>query len=360
MVLKVTDLFCGAGGLSKGFEMAGFCIKNGIDVDDYSLQTFDHNFQSAEILKKDIETLTDEYIVNRYKDESDVIIGGTPCQGFSVANMMQKDIKHDKRNRLFYEFMRFVKLLKPQAFVMENVKQILVKEKGLVKETMLKEMTEAGYNVNVKVLLASDYGVPQKRNRAFFVGIRNDINDFFDFNKIEKRTVVTVDDAISDLYYIDKECKSSKVDDVFDLTSKAETDYQRFMRKKSDDKLYNHNIRYPNDIIQERMSYVPQGGNWRDVPSELWENQRSNMHSNYYSRWDQQKPAKTVDTGHQNYYHPLYNRIPTVRESARIQSFSDDFIFKGSQTSQFRQVGNAVPPLLSYAIAKTLKKYLNT
>ena len=131
------------------------------------------------------------------------------------------------------------------------------------------------------------------------------------------------------------------------------------MRENSNNKLYNHNIRYPKDIVQTRMSHVPEGGNWKDVPEELWDTIRNNRHSSAYRRLNSEDVSVTIDTGHMNYFHPKYNRVPTVRESARIQSFPDDFIFTGGQGAQFRQVGNAVPPLLSYSIAKTLKTYLN-
>lgn len=123
--------------------------------------------------------------------------------------------------------------------------------------------------------------------------------------------------------------------------------------------LYNHNIRYPKNIVQKRMNYVPEGGNWKDVPEELWDTIRNNRHSSAYKRLNSKDVSVTIDTGHMNYFHPKYNRVPTVRESARIQSFPDDFVFTGGQGSQFRQVGNAVPPLLSFAIAKTLKSYLD-
>ena len=131
------------------------------------------------------------------------------------------------------------------------------------------------------------------------------------------------------------------------------------MRKDSDNILHNHNIRYPKDVVQTRMSHVPEGGNWKDVPDELWDTIRTNRHSSAYRRLNSQDVSITIDTGHMNYFHPRYNRVPTVRESARIQSFPDDFIFTGGQGAQFRQVGNAVPPLLSKAIADTLKTYLD-
>ena len=359
MEYNVLDLFCGAGGLSLGFKMANFDIIGGIDFDQEALNTHKLNFEEGYHFCGDISTLDNDFVLANFDGKVDVIIGGPPCQGFSVANKQQKDIECDERNKLFYEFIRFVRLLKPKAFVMENVPQILTKDEGHVKEVMMDVMDDLGYNVDVKVLVASDYGVPQRRRRAFFVGLTKELEKTFDFEKIEKKPIVTVEDAISDLYDFDDDFKELTVDEELYLDFEANSKYQVAMRKNSNGILYNHNIRYPKDIVQKRMSYVPEGGNWRQVPDELWDKIRHNRHSSAYRRLNSKEVSVTIDTGHMNYFHPKYNRVPTVRESARIQSFPDDFIFTGAQGSQFRQVGNAVPPLLSYEIAKTLKKYLD-
>lgn len=359
MRYNILDLFCGAGGLSLGFKMAGFDIVGGIDFNQEAIDTHALNFKNGFHFCGDISTLDNEFILKNFEGKVDVIIGGPPCQGFSTANMQQKDHKDDERNKLFYQFIRFVELLKPKAFVMENVRGILTKDGGHVKEVMMNIMNDLGYNVDVRVLVASDYGVPQKRMRAFFVGTRKSLGESFNFDSIQKKPMVTVKDAIGDLYYLDNETKISTVDDKFNLEVEPSCEYQKFMRKNSDNILHNHNIRYPKEVVQTRMSHVPEGGNWKDVPDELWDTIRTNRHSSAYRRLNSQDVSITIDTGHMNYFHPIYNRVPTVRESARIQSFPDDFIFTGGQGAQFRQVGNAVPPLLSKAIAETLKIYLN-
>lgn len=359
MSYHVLDLFCGAGGLSLGFEMAGYKIIGGIDFNKEAIDTHSLNFKDGFHFCGDIASLDDEKILEHFKNKVDVIIGGPPCQGFSTANMWQKDHEEDDRNKLFYQFIRFVELLKPKAFVMENVRGILTKDNGHVKDVMMEVMSKLGYEVNVQVLTASDYGVPQKRMRAFFVGISKDIGEKFDFNKIEKLPTVTVEDAIGDLYEFDQITNLITLDEILEIKNQPETDYQKLMRQGSNNKLHNHNIKYPNEIVQNRMKFVPEGGNWRDVPEELWDTIRTNRHSSAYRRLNSKDVSITIDTGHMNYFHPKYNRVPTVRESARIQSFPDNFIFTGNQGSQFRQVGNAVPPLLSKAIAKTLKTYLN-
>lgn len=356
---NVLDLFCGAGGLSLGFKMAGYNIVGGIDFNQEAIDTHALNFKDGFHFCGDISTLDNEFVLKNFEGKVDVIIGGPPCQGFSTANMQQKDHQDDDRNKLFYQFIRFVKLLKPKAFVMENVRGILTKDNGHVKEVMIEIMNNLGYNVDVRVLAASDYGVPQKRMRAFFVGTSKVLENTFDFDKIQKKAIVTVEDAIGDIYDFDKETKTSTVEDEFVLYNEPVSEYQKLMRKDSDNMLYNHNIKYPKDVVQTRMSYVPEGGNWKDVPEHLWDTVRENRHSSAYRRLNSKEVSITIDTGHMNYFHPKYNRVPSVRESARIQSFPDDFIFTGGQGAQFRQVGNAVPPLLSKAIADTLKTYLD-
>ena len=143
-----------------------------------------------------------------------------------------------------------------------------------------------------------------------------------------------------------------------ELKNQPQTKFQKYVRSKNN-LITNHEPKYPNEEVQERIRYVPQGGNWRDVPEHLWKVKRNNRHSSAYKRLDENKPSITIDTGHMNYFHPLYNRVPTVRESARLQSFPDDFTFIGTPTSQLRQVGNAVPPLMAKAVAELVKEVLN-
>lgn len=351
MKLRVLDLFCGAGGLSLGFKNAGFDIVGGIDFNKDAINTHEKNFAEGINLCVDIREINNCQIKKLFKDGVDVVIGGPPCQGFSSANMWQTDEEKIEKNRLFFEYIRFIKVLKPKAFLIENVRQILTRENGYAKKEILNICTELGYNVKCDILDSSYYGVPQKRIRAMFVGIRADLDREFNFNNIKKTDkIVTVKEAISDLY----KCQSEGT-----YIDKPNCEYQKLMRKINKKRIYNHEIKFPMEKVQKRMSYVPQGGNWRDVPSELWDTQRDNRHSSAYRRLDENSLSITIDTGHMNYFHPLYNRVPTVRESARIQSFPDDFIFTGTKGAQFTQVGNAVPPLMAEAVAREIKKILD-
>lgn len=345
---KVLDLFCGAGGLSLGFKLAGFQIVGGIDFQQDAIYTHEKNFKNSISICGDIKEISDDKVKELYENKVDIIIGGPPCQGFSAGNRQQ--IENDPRNKLFFEFIRFVRILQPKAVVIENVRQILTKDKGFAKTKIFEILEELGYNVDVRVLKASDYGVPQNRNRAIFIGLKKEYGKI-DYDKIKKITIpVTVKEAIGELYELEN--KNTNI-----ITIKPLTKFQKYVRSK-DNMIFNHDIKYPNQEVQDRMNFVPQGGNWQNVPENMWKTKRNNRHSSAYRRLDENKPSITIDTGHMNYFHPLYNRVPTVRESARLQSFPDDFIFVGTPTSQLRQVGNAVPPLMAKAVAELIKETL--
>lgn len=350
-MLNVIDLFCGCGGLSEGFKLAGYNIIGGVDFNEPAVKTYNHNFINAKGICCDLMNMDEDTIISEFGDLSnvDVIIGGPPCQGFSAANRYKME-EEDPRNKLFFEFVKFVDLANPKAVVIENVRGIVTNKNGYAKERIYEIFEHRGYTVNHCILDASEYGVPQKRLRNFFVMTKG--TSKFDFSTIKKKEgSVTVEEAIGELYEYDNGTK-----EPFKLLKSPDTAYRKYLRSK-DSMISNHEVRYPAEKVQYRISFVPQGGNWADVPEELWPSDRKNRHSSAYKRLQENQPSCTIDTGnnHSNYFHPLYNRIPTVREAARLQSFPDEFVFMGNRSEQYRQVGNAVPPLLAKAIADVLK-----
>lgn len=338
----VIDLFSGCGGLSLGFEMAGFEVKLAIDNWEDALVTYRHNHKGTSTLNADLLNLDPAEVEAEYHiQDVDVIIGGPPCQGFSVAG---KRIIDDDRNKLYKSFVRFVKHFKPKAFVMENVPNILSMGGGAIKTAILSDFSELGYHVDTKVLIASDFGAPQNRRRAIFVGT---LKNKYSFPEPSVLSRVTAWEAISDL-------PEGSVNDGDKYPLPPQSDYQRKMRQKCD-LLYNHQITIHSEQTVSIISLVPDGGNYKDLPSELQGTRKVHI---AWTRLNSQKPSFTIDTGHRHHFHYAFNRIPTVRESARIQSFPDDFIFLGSRTSQYKQVGNAVPPLMARAIASQLLQIL--
>lgn len=357
--LKFIDLFCGCGGLSLGFEQAGFTSVAGIDFNASAIKTYSLNFPSSKAICTDILKMDKNLIkqdLNNITD-IDVIVGGPPCQGFSNANKNYVE-EDDPRNKLFFEFVKFVELANPKVVVIENVPQIITKNNGYAKKRITEIFGRRGYTVVNDILNAADYGVPQKRLRNFFIITKGDA---FDLSSIKKKgTPPTVKEAIGELYHFENMDASERT-----ISDPPVTDYQKYLRS-SDNTVPNHDIHYPAKIQQERISHVPQGGNWRDVPEELWVTNRTtrtgrkNRHSSAYKRLKEEDVSVTIDAGnqHSNYYHPIFNRIPTVREAARLQSFPDSFILTGTMTEQYLQVGNAVPPLLAKSIAEAIKERL--
>ncbi len=336
------DLFSGCGGLSLGFEMEGYHSILAIDNWQDALDTYMHNRPGAKTLCEDIASINLPELKEKYGiSKVDVIIGGPPCQGFSLAG---KRIIEDKRNTLYKSFVRFVQCFQPKAFVMENVPNILSMGNGLVRESILKDFRDLGYHVTYRVMLASDYGVPQNRKRAVFVGM---LNGEYKFPEKMIDNPVTSKDAISDL-------PEGSLEDGANYPYEPQSNYQSLLRKDSNG-VYNHLITIHTEQTQRIIGMVPDGGNYKNLPKELWNTRKVHI---AWTRLNSQKPSFTIDCGHNHHFHYVYNRVPTVRESARLQSFPDKFIFLGGKGSQLKQVGNAVPPLMASAIAKQLKRQL--
>jgi len=343
---KCLDLFCGAGGLSKGFEMAGFKIVAGVDNDEHSLKTYSMNHKGTLAIKHDLSmNLFDKIDQIRYEN-IDVLIGGPPCQGMSIAG---KRISDDPRNKLYKAYIDIVKHFQPKAIVLENVPTIVTLFDGIIAEAIVNDFSMLGYTVTVNTVFASEYGVPQKRRRTFFIALKRD--SFIFPAPTTKSQPITTEEAISDLPLLADELGS----DEQNYPVKVLSEYQKKMRKNST-VIYNHTAVLHTETTKNIIKLVPDGGNYKNLPLSLQNTRKVNI---AWTRMNSKKPSFTIDAGHNHHFHYKANRVPTVRECARIQSFPDDFIFYGNRTSQYRQVGNAVPPLLAFEIAKKLKEYLN-
>ena len=348
--MNAIDLFAGCGGLSKGFMDAGYNIIVGVDNDQAALNTFARNHNGAKILNADLSKQeTFDEIVQIAGDRSiDVIIAGPPCQGFSLTGPRNFD---DPRNKLYLAVLEMVRQYQPKGFIIENVPGMATMYEGQVKEEVLRRFKEMEYNVECKILCAADYGVPQMRKRLVFMGVRANIGmPRFPDPVLTPESYVTCRDALSDLP--SREHELGIDEDVY--TCEPQTDYQRLMRGDCT-VLRNHIATAHKQFVKDTIALVPEGGNWRDLPEGVGESRK--FHE-AWTRYDGYKPSRTIDTGHRNHFHYKYNRVPTIRENARLQSFPDDFVFTGTKTQQNRQVGNAVPPLLGYHLGNALKKII--
>lgn len=351
----VIDLFSGAGGLSRGFYDAGFDVVLGIDFDDAALKTFENNHGEAKALKLDLFNHENINFIKesleKMNKKLDVLVGGPPCQGFSLAG---KRDEYDERNILYSAMVKTAAMLKPRAIVLENVPGMLTLYKGKAKEQIFKDFEGLGYKMNVKILYAPDYGVPQIRKRVFFVGLLNSDEPFEFPNPLKTiDNYVTCGQAICDLPTLEND-ERMDLNIIREYMCDPISEYQKQMRINS--KVVNNHT--PTKHIKKTIdliSLVPEGGNYKNLPKEFAGNFK---YHESLTRYHSKKPSRTIDTGHRTHFHYKYNRIPTARENARLQSFPDDFIFYGNKQEQYKQVGNAVPPLLGKAIASKLKEYL--
>jgi len=358
--LTFIDLFAGAGGKSCGFEQAGFRALFATDINQMCADTYLHNragFPKTRFLTKDIRDIHPQDILNitgMKKGQIDVICGGPPCQGFSLAGRRDPT---DRRNTLFQEYVKIVKYIKPKIFVMENVVGILsMKINGKKVKDIIKDYFEPDYSVDLEILNAADYGVPQLRERVFFVGNRIGTKNPFPEKHLTPKKYVSVQSAISDL----EDISSGQLCNHY--RSKARSNYQAERRKncKYGGQLFNHEASQHTKKVIARFSMLPEGGGMESLPDE-WKTKKRNV-----LRLKASEPAKTVVTLPDDFVHYNRPRILTVREMARLQSFDDDYIFLGKRTTgglrrrvecpQYTQVGNAVPPLMAKAVAMSIKE----
>lgn len=346
------DIFSGAGGLSIGAEMAGIKTVLAVEFDEHAAKSFERNHKKAKVLNKDIRNVNP---LEHTDKNPFILMGGPPCQGFSIANTKTRNL-NNPNNWMFKEYHRFLKELEPEWFLFENVEGFKSFDKGNFAVNIENEFKELGYTTNSAVLTASDFGVPQKRNRFFIVGNKNGIQ--FDFKSLRKKPKVSVGEALSDL---PKQLLNGEQREICSYTQEANHLYLKLMRRKS--KAPTQNIVTRNkDYVIERYKHIRPGKNWQDIPEELMTNYSNtkNMHSGIYKRLDPDQPSVVIANYRKSMLiHPYEDRGLSLREAARLQSFPDHFRFEGPLSYKQQQIGNAVPPLLAKVIFSKILEMSN-
>lgn len=399
--IKVFDVFSGAGGFSLGFEMAGCEIIGAIEHDKWASDTFSRNHPNAVMMLGDIESFSEDYLRNNLQETPDIIIGGPPCQGFSICTKNAGDPK-DPRNSLFTEFIRMARIFNPSVMVMENVPNIVkakTKSGEKVVDIIKAEFENLGYYVNYSILTASDYGVPQMRQRFVLVASKKVLEVPFPekthyvkdcsngqiamFNLEENglKRCPTLWEAISDL----PEIEAREGAEEMDYSKPAQNSYQEWCRTGSE-KLHNHLAMKHTKRLVERFAAMTWGQSVSDITDERLKQRKRNGNGEVSdSPYDQNNRRMHPDrichtitaTFYGNFVHPYKNRNFTAREGARIQSFPDRYVFLGKPTvvskkllmkegrtgeaylCQYSQIGNAVPPLMAKAIAENIIRQIN-
>jgi len=374
--LRAIDLFCGAGGLTEGFRRAGYEITFALDRDRDSCATYRLNNPDVPLEEAPITTLTPAEIADRAGGDIDVVIGGPSCQGFSTAGRRNGWVRpDDDRNKLWSHMLGLVEHLRPGAFLMENVPGLVYWRDGHMGRTILDRFEQLGYKVTMDILLAADFGVPQRRRRLFIVGLlqdapfqmpsathmggwRRDTLSLWEQRRREEGLLrhLSVWDAIGDLPAIEAGKAGTVYPDV------RLTPFARMMRAGAE-ALRDHEAPYLSEDHRLLIEHVPQGGTWRDIPPHLLPHRFRGMRrtdgSNLLGRLDPKLPAYTITTQFNNitggcFTHPYQDRALSIREGARLQTFPDTYEFVGTITSRRRQIGNAVPPILAQVMARQL------
>lgn len=384
--LKTIDLFAGAGGITEGFRQAGASCVFANDFNPYACETFRHNHPGVEMVCGAIQDLDAKAIrksLSMRKGELDVLVGGPPCQGFSI-NAPERFLE-DPRNSLFKHYLRFVDEFAPKTFLFENVPGMLSLGGGGIFDTIISQMRERGYRVSARILLAAHYGVPQVRWRMIILGSRleeapkhPEPTHYYDcrpnfkggatiatrlvpLDQLRLKPAVTLADAISDLPHVE----AGGGAEAMTYSKTANSGYGKLMCNGSK-VLHNHTANRLSKINFDRLAHIPPGSAWTSIPHDLlpagMKKARTSDHTMRYGRLSWESLAGTMMTKCDPHwgavFHPQQERTFTVRETARIQSFPDTYRFLGPRAAQYEQVGNAVPVLMAKAIAVSLGEHL--
>jgi len=341
---KLLDLFCGAGGLSFGFEESKeFHITLASDIMPDAISTYQSNYPNTNTLCCDICELSKSILKKYDSDSVDLILGGPPCQSFSTSG---KRLLDDPRGKLFQEYLRLIKLIKPKVFIFENVIGLLSMDKGKIFNTIISSFKDEGYNVTYRVLNAVDFGIPQNRKRVIIVGHTSE--DFNFPRRTHLNNHLSLLDAIGDLPHLNNHSYNKYI-------CEPQNYFQRYARIGSNELKY-HDIPNHGESLLKVIMAIPEGGSASDLPDEI---KPKSGFKNSYSRLWWNKPSSTITRNFgapssARCIHPVADRALTTREGARIQSFPDRYIFCGSRTSKNLQIGNAVPPILSKRLVKSV------
>ncbi len=364
--MKVIDLFAGCGGLSLGFMQAGYDVNQAVEFDSVIANTYQRNHPEVDMIVDDIKNID---VSGTFEGvDADIIIGGPPCQGFSMAGAR---IRHgfidDPRNYLFKHYFNVVKEVKPTVFIMENVKGIATMQGGKIFEEIQRLFQDSDalggkpYHMYHRIVNAADFGVPQRRERMIILGtLIEDANIDYLWKKTRDDILreiptyfdtVTVRDAIGNM-------PETSPDGIVS-NPVPETEYEKYLSCNSKT-ITNHTRSQHSKVAVERMKRIKSGENFTVLNEKI-----NSVHSGSYGRlrWDEQ--ASTITTRFDTpaggrFIHPDKNRTLTPREAARIQSFPDGYIFYGDKRSISRQIGNAVPPKVSYFLARLVLNLLTT
>lgn len=367
------SLFSGCGGFCEGIKTSGFDIRAAVEMDRFACETYRHNFPSTKLVEGDVH----DFLTPKSNDAKryglsgiDLVFGGPPCQGYSQIGTRRLD---DERNELYLQYTRIVEKLRPRVFLMENVPNLVLLNKGHFRKLILKKFASIGYsNVVVLRVSAADFGVPQLRQRVIFVGTRDEDEFVFDLesfceailDSLKVRRHVTVREAIGDLpndvvhsgetmpypeaATLSRFQKLMRLDRGIAQYTKAAKRLGGIGHGKVE--LHNHHTKEIQARRARLISLLEAGKKADSLPKEIWDGKRPEK----WRRLHPDEPSYTI-LAHMHrdlseWVHPYLNRWITVREAARLQSFHDGFIFQGSEWQQLKQIGNAVPPLLGHAL----------
>lgn len=378
---SAVSLFSGCGGFCEGIEQSGFSVQVAVELDKFACETYRHNFPRTPLFAGDIHDFlaaNSTHASDYHLEKIDLVFGGPPCQGFSQIGKRRLE---DERNELYKQYSRVVRILKPRVFLMENVPNLALMNKGYFKKLILEEFAKLGYGNTVMLRVsADDYGVPQTRQRVIFVGTRDEDGFPFDLQTFCEQALlkhrvprpVTVLEAIGDLpheivhsgqvmdYPKTKKpsafLRNMRLDYDGDVYSKLDKRQRGLGRNPA--KLYNHHTKEIQERRAKLISLLQPGKKADSLPKDVWNNKRPEKWRRLHPDWPSHTILAQMHRDLSEWIHPSLNRWITVREAARLQSFNDGFVFVGSEWQQLKQIGNAVPPLMGHALGKLAQDIL--